>query len=63
MKKVEDGADLGGHVVALNSLMTQLNKEARQTYKPNYQAIANIANSMKMHATVIESSMKRELKQ
>ena len=60
--KVEDGADLGGHVVALNNLMTSLSKETRPSYKPNYKAIENLAHSIKMHASVIESMMKREQK-
>jgi hypothetical protein len=60
--KVEDGADLGGHVVALNNLMTSLSKETRPSYKPDYKAIENIAHSMKMHASAIESMMKREQK-
>ena len=62
MSKVEDGSDLSGHVVALNSLIAELNKEARQTFKPNYQEIANIAHSIKMHISVVENMMKRELK-
>lgn len=60
--KVEDGADLSGHVVALNNLMNRLNREARQTYLPNHKEIANIVHSMKMHASVIESIMLKELK-
>jgi hypothetical protein len=60
--KVNDGADLSGHLVAVNQLLIQLNQLARQTYKPNYATIASVASQIKMHVSVIEGIAKRENK-
>lgn len=58
--KVNDAADLSGHLVAMNQLFTDLNRLTRQTYKPDYQAIASIASQIKMHISVVETLAKKE---
>jgi hypothetical protein len=58
--KVNDAADLSGHLVAMNQLFTDLNRLTRQTYKPNYQAIVSIASQIKMHISVVETLAKKE---
>jgi hypothetical protein len=46
--------DVGAHVVALNQLLTELNKVTRQTYKPDYASIDNLATDIKHHASMIQ---------
>ena len=58
--KVSDGADMSGHIVAINQLFIDLSRLTRQTYKPDYQAIASVASQIKMHISVVESMAKRE---
>lgn len=58
--KVSDAADLSGHLVAMNQLFTELSRLTRQTYKPDYQAIASIASQIKMHISVVETLAKKE---
>ncbi len=59
---VQDVPDLSSHVVSLNRLIMELNRETRQTYMPNYARIIDIASQMKMHASLVENMMKREQK-
>ena len=59
---VQDVPDLSSHVVSLNRLVMELNRETRQTYMPNYDRIISIASQMKMHASLVENMMKREKK-
>jgi hypothetical protein len=58
--KVSDAVDLSGHLVAMNQLFTELSRLTRQTYKPDYQAIASIASQIKMHISVVETLAKKE---
>ena len=57
--KIDNQPDLSMHVVALNRLMTDLNRETRQTFKPNLDVIVSLAAQMRMHTSVIESTAKR----
>ena len=59
---IDDAKNIGSHVVALNNLMTELNKESRQTFKPDLVAIQRIMAKIKHHATEIEESINREAK-
>ena len=52
--KIDDTLDIGGHVVAMNRLMTDLIREARQTFKPDDAAIKNLDSEIKNHASMIE---------
>ena len=52
--KIDDTLDIGGHVVAMNRLMTDLIREARQTFKPDDVAIKNLAREIRNHASMIE---------
>ena len=57
--KIDNQLDLSMHVVALNRLMTDMNRETRQTFKPNLALIASLASQMQAHLGVIESTAKR----
>ena len=46
--------DVGAHVVELNKLITELNKVTRQTYKPSYQSIDNLATEIRHHAAMLQ---------
>jgi hypothetical protein len=46
--------DIGSHVVAINQLVAQLNKVTRETYKPRYQDIDNIATEIRHHSAMIQ---------
>ncbi len=53
--KIDDTLDIGGHVVAMNRLMMDLTKEARQTFQPDEAAIKNLVSEIKNHASMIET--------
>ena len=46
--------EIGQHVVEINKLVNELNREARNSYKPNYEALDNIATEIKHHAIMIQ---------
>lgn len=46
--------DVGAHFVEMNKLITELNKVARQTYKPSYQSIDNLATEIRHHAAMLQ---------
>jgi hypothetical protein len=46
--------DVATHVVELNKLITELNKVTRQTYKPSYQTIDNLATEIRHHAAMLQ---------
>lgn len=46
--------DVGAHVVEMNKLITELNKVARQTYKPDYATIDNLATEIRQHAAMLQ---------
>ena len=46
--------DVGAHVVEINKLITELNKVTRQTFKPDYTTIDNLATEIRHHAAMIQ---------
>ena len=52
--KIDDTLDIGGHVVAMNRLMMDLTKEARQTFQPDEAAIKNLVSEIKNHASEVK---------
>ena len=46
--------DVGSHVVELNKLVSELNKVTRETYKPSYASIDNIATEIRHHASMLQ---------
>lgn len=55
-QKLNDPAlfDVAAHVVELNKLVADLNKATRQTYKPSYQQIDDLATEIRHHAAMIQ---------
>jgi hypothetical protein len=46
--------DIGGHVVEMNKLMTELNRLSRNSYKPNWSDIDGVATELRHHCAMIQ---------
>lgn len=55
---MDNNADLSSYVVALNQLVTELNKNARKTFQPDVEEITRIASEIKSNAEMILERIK-----